>query len=150
MIDKQKELGKQEEELKKEEVESLFKERARVHIEVHGNVQGVFFRDLAKKEADKLGLTGWVKNTDNNSVEIIAEGAKSNLRKLIIAVIESDKQYSCCHLNNAHYLQDKVSCDCGQRQHNPCPIVAIAINRLHNFIHPNFWAEPNYNQFHQN
>jgi len=85
MIDQQQELGKKEDELKKKLVEDLFTERARVHVEVHGRVQGVFFRDFAKREADKLGLTGWVRNTNNNSVEVVAEGEKSQLRKLIIA-----------------------------------------------------------------
>lgn len=84
MIDRQQEQGKQEDELKKQEIEGMFAERARVHIIVSGKVQGVFFRDYTKKEADKLGLTGWVKNTDNG-VEIIAEGDKNKLRKLIIA-----------------------------------------------------------------
>lgn len=86
MIDRQHEQGKQEEALKRKEVESLFAERARAHIIAHGKVQGVFFRDFTKKEAQKLGLTGWVKNRDDGTVEIVAEGDKSKLRKLILAV----------------------------------------------------------------
>ncbi len=85
MIDRQLEHGKKEEESKKEEIAALFKERARVHIIVHGKVHGVFFRDYAKKEADALGLTGWAKNTDGGAVEIVAEGDKPILRKFIIA-----------------------------------------------------------------
>ena len=83
MIDRQLEQGKKEEEIKKEEVVSLFSERARVHIVVHGKVQGVFFRDFAKKAADELGLTGWVRNT-NNEVELVGEGDKRRLRELVI------------------------------------------------------------------
>lgn len=85
MIDRQIEHGKQEDELKKKEVNELFKERARVHITVSGKVQGVFFRDYISKEAKPLGLTGWVRNTDDGNVEIVAEGDKSQLRKLVIA-----------------------------------------------------------------
>ncbi|VVB80788.1 Acylphosphatase [uncultured archaeon] len=66
-----------------DEIQSLFKERARIHILVYGKVQGVFFRDYTKKEADKLGLTGWVKNIDD-AVEIIAEGDKTKLREFIL------------------------------------------------------------------
>lgn len=85
MVDRQLEHGKKEEEQKRKEVLDLFKERARVHIIVHGKVQGVFFRDYAKKEAEKLGLTGWVKNTKTETVEITAEGDKLELRKFIVA-----------------------------------------------------------------
>jgi acylphosphatase len=84
MVDKQLEQGKKEEELKRKEVAELFKERSRVHILVRGKVQGVFFRDYAKKEADKLQLTGWVRNTHDGGVEIVAEGDKTCLRRFIV------------------------------------------------------------------
>lgn len=84
MVDRQLEQGKKEEEVKRQEILELFKERARVHMIIHGKVQGVFFRDYAKKAADTFGITGWVKNI-NESVEIIAEGEKPKLREFIIA-----------------------------------------------------------------
>ena len=84
MVDRQLEHGKKEEDVKRQEILELFKERARVHITVHGKVQGVFFRDYAKKIADSLGVTGWVKNIDD-SVEIVAEGDKPKLREFIVA-----------------------------------------------------------------
>lgn len=84
MVDRQIEHGKKEEDLKRKEIEHLFQERARVQITVHGKVQGVFFRDYAKQQADKLGITGWVKNTNENTVEIVAEGEKMKLREFII------------------------------------------------------------------
>lgn len=47
----------------------------RAKVIVHGTVQGVFFRDYAKAEALKLGLSGWVKNLKNGtSVETVIEG----------------------------------------------------------------------------
>jgi len=46
-------------------------------------VHGVFYRDYAKKTADSMGITGWVKNT-NSTAEIVAEGDKMQLRQLII------------------------------------------------------------------
>ncbi len=66
-----------------DEIKQLFTERARAHITVSGKVHGVFFRDYTKKTADKLGVTGWVKNTDH-AVEITAEGEKTTLRKFIL------------------------------------------------------------------
>lgn len=84
MVDRQLEHGKREEDLKRKEIDSLFKERARVRIVVRGKVQGVFFRDYVKKEAEKMQLTGWVKNTDDGAVEIVAEGDKSCLRQFIV------------------------------------------------------------------
>ena len=79
MVDRQLEHGKKEDELQKEEIAELFKERSRVHIHVYGKVHGVFYRDHAKKTADSMNITGWVKNT-NDSVEIVAEGDKMQLR----------------------------------------------------------------------
>jgi acylphosphatase len=61
-------------------------EKQQVHIIVSGRVQGVFFRDFTQRQATKLGLSGWVRNTDNGEVEIIAEGDKIKLNQLIEAV----------------------------------------------------------------
>ncbi|MDO8560807.1 MAG: acylphosphatase [bacterium] len=51
-------------------------------IIVHGHVQGVFFREKAKKIADKFDLTGWIKNESGGAVQILAEGKKEHLDKL--------------------------------------------------------------------
>ncbi len=51
---------------------------------VYGRVQGVYFRDFTSRHAVELGLTGYVCNLhDWNTVEIRAEGERSNLEKLI-------------------------------------------------------------------
>ena len=52
-----------------------------IHVFVTGRVQGVFFRISAQDKANKLNLTGWVKNIFNNAVEIIAEGSREELSK---------------------------------------------------------------------
>lgn len=54
-----------------------------LNIKIYGLVQGVFFRAEAKEEADKLGLTGFVKNMPDGSVYIEAEGEKNKLDKFI-------------------------------------------------------------------
>lgn len=48
--------------------------KKRGHFICHGCVQGVFFRASAQDEAEHLGLTGWVRNCPDGSVEIMAEG----------------------------------------------------------------------------
>lgn len=54
----------------------------RVHLKISGRVQGVFFRAHTKKKATSLGLTGWVKNTEDG-VEVVAEGENGKLKALI-------------------------------------------------------------------
>ena len=45
-----------------------------LHFLVKGRVQGVGFRWFVQREAAELGLRGWVKNTDQGHVEIVAAG----------------------------------------------------------------------------
>ena len=59
------------------------KTESRVHIIVSGNVQGVFFRAKTKEAADRLKVSGWVKNKMDGTVEIIAEGNKDSVDRLI-------------------------------------------------------------------
>jgi acylphosphatase len=51
-------------------------EGARAHLFIKGRVQGVFFRAYARNVAVKLGLSGWVKNLYDGSVEAVFEGDK--------------------------------------------------------------------------
>ena len=55
----------------------------RAHITVHGRVQGVFFRANTIKMARELGLKGYTRNMPDGTVEIITEGPKDNINKLI-------------------------------------------------------------------
>jgi len=48
---------------------------------ISGHVQGVFFRKTTKQKADELGITGWVRNTDDGNVEIHAEGSPEVLEQ---------------------------------------------------------------------
>ena len=56
--------------------------KARVHIVVEGRVQGVCFRFECRRLAIQLGLRGWVKNLDDGSVEIVAEGEKDAVERM--------------------------------------------------------------------
>lgn len=54
-----------------------------VHVFLSGRVQGVGFRRNIKHQADKLRVTGWVKNLPDRRVEIMASGKEEKLEKLI-------------------------------------------------------------------
>ena len=54
-----------------------------VHILISGKVQGVYYRASCLEVAQKLGLTGWVKNLSTGQVEVLAQGEKEKLEKLI-------------------------------------------------------------------
>jgi acylphosphatase len=55
----------------------------RVHARIRGRVQGVAFRAYTQDEAERLGLSGWVRNREDGSVELWAEGDETALRTLI-------------------------------------------------------------------
>ncbi|MBU1118926.1 acylphosphatase [Patescibacteria group bacterium] len=56
--------------------------KRRTRLIVHGAVQGVFFRENTVKYATMHGITGTVRNCDDATVEIIAEGDENALDKL--------------------------------------------------------------------
>ena len=56
---------------------------ARARILIGGRVQGIFFRQFTKVNADKLGLMGWVRNNEDGQVEVVVEGKKDKIDELI-------------------------------------------------------------------
>ncbi|MGH7860090.1 MAG: acylphosphatase [Candidatus Binatia bacterium] len=56
----------------------------RAHLRISGRVQGVFFRGSTEEEARSLGLTGWVRNCSDGSVEVLAEGDEKRVERLIL------------------------------------------------------------------
>jgi acylphosphatase len=56
---------------------------ARLHAEVYGEVQGVGFRVFVLRHAMELGLTGWVRNRGDGSVELTAEGSRTALESIL-------------------------------------------------------------------
>ncbi len=53
-----------------------------LQLTVRGRVQGVYFRASTQREARRLGLSGWVKNRPDGSVEVLAEGEEASIREL--------------------------------------------------------------------
>ncbi len=56
--------------------------KARVHVFVDGRVQGVFFRQETKQQAERLGVTGWVRNLQDGRVEAVFEGEETAVEAL--------------------------------------------------------------------
>ncbi|MGC9468854.1 MAG: acylphosphatase [Anaerolineae bacterium] len=57
-----------------------------VHLIARGRVQGVGFRYYTRVHADRLGLSGWVRNRQDGTVEVWAEGTEGQLKQLIRAI----------------------------------------------------------------
>ena len=58
-------------------------EPARAILKIRGRVQGVYYRASMVREAQQLGLTGWVMNCDDGSVAAVAEGPRHAIESLI-------------------------------------------------------------------
>jgi acylphosphatase len=52
------------------------------HLEISGRVQGVGFRYSMQREAARLGLTGWVRNRRDGSVEALVQGDEAAVVRL--------------------------------------------------------------------
>ncbi|MDQ3910687.1 MAG: acylphosphatase [Actinomycetota bacterium] len=55
----------------------------RAHVYVSGRVQGVSFRDAARSQAEKVGLNGWIRNTQDGRVEAVFEGDSDTVQQMI-------------------------------------------------------------------
>lgn len=54
------------------------------HVIVSGFVQGIGYRSFVKKNAVKLGLTGFVRNIENGRVEALFQGDKEKIEEMIL------------------------------------------------------------------
>lgn len=61
-------------------------EQKTLHAIIDGHVQGVGFRYFVKDAAERLQLTGWVRNRYDGSVELAAEGDAAHLQALLDAI----------------------------------------------------------------
>jgi acylphosphatase len=55
----------------------------RRRVVVHGDVQGVFFRDTARERARAHGVAGWVTNRGDGAVEAVFEGSEEDVDRLV-------------------------------------------------------------------
>ncbi|WXG40495.1 MAG: acylphosphatase [Candidatus Freyarchaeum deiterrae] len=57
--------------------------KVRAHVFVSGRVQGVYFRQHTKDEADRVGVNGWVRNLSDGRVEALIEGEKEKVEEMV-------------------------------------------------------------------
>jgi len=55
----------------------------RARVVVHGDVQGVFFRDTVRGAAAERGVAGWVRNNDDGTVEAVFEGPGDEVEAMV-------------------------------------------------------------------
>jgi acylphosphatase len=55
----------------------------RRHVRAHGRVQGVFFRDSVRREAERRGVAGWARNCADGTVEVVFEGPPDDVGALV-------------------------------------------------------------------
>ncbi|MCK8823855.1 acylphosphatase [Fuchsiella alkaliacetigena] len=58
-------------------------EKKAIKVSVAGRIQGVGYRAFVQQKATKLGLKGYIRNSDGSEVEVIAEGAEDSLEELL-------------------------------------------------------------------
>lgn len=71
---------------------------ARLHAVVEGRVQGVYFRATARREASARGLSGWVRNRWDGSVEVVAEGRRSALESFEVFLHQGPPSAQVTHV----------------------------------------------------
>jgi acylphosphatase len=57
--------------------------KTRAHIIVTGKVQGVFFRQNTKRQAQSHGVCGWVSNLPDGRVEAVFEGEDADVKEVV-------------------------------------------------------------------
>ena len=55
----------------------------RRHVVIHGLVQGVYFRETVRRGAERHGVTGWVRNNRDGTVEAVFEGDSAAVQALV-------------------------------------------------------------------
>lgn len=64
--------------------------KIRKHIIFYGQVQGVGFRYRARYAAQRTGVTGWVRNEYDGSVEMEVQGTEAAIDQMILLIEQSD------------------------------------------------------------
>ena len=77
-----------------------------LHFLVQGRVQGVGFRWFVHREASELDLRGWVRNTEDGDVEVVAAGSAEDLDELRHSLRRGPRGSRVDHLLE-HHLDEK-------------------------------------------
>ena len=76
-----------------------------LHFLIKGRVQGVGFRWFVHREASELDLRGWVRNTEDGDVEVVASGNATDLAELRASLRRGPRGSRVDNLIE-HYLDD--------------------------------------------
>ncbi|MGA8090431.1 MAG: acylphosphatase [Terracidiphilus sp.] len=77
-----------------------------LHFLIQGRVQGVGFRWFVHREASELDLRGWVRNTEDGDVEVVASGTAEDLAELRTSLRKGPRGSRVDRLIE-HYMDDK-------------------------------------------
>ena len=69
--------------LKMNQIKDESNEMQRIHLIISGRVQGVLFRANTKRQAELIGVKGWVRNLDDDKVEAVAEGSEELIKRFV-------------------------------------------------------------------
>lgn len=83
-----------------------------IHFLIQGRVQGVGFRWFVQREASEIGLHGWVRNTEDGDVEVVAAGDAEEMAELR-ASLKRGPRGSRVDRVIEHTLQDSEARDLG-------------------------------------
>jgi acylphosphatase len=67
-------------------------ETIRRRVVVHGQVQGVFFRDSTREHAEAEGVAGWASNREDGAVEVVLEGPAEAVERVLGFLREGPRQ----------------------------------------------------------
>lgn len=81
-----------------------------LHFLVQGRVQGVGFRWFVHREASELDLRGWVRNTEDGDVEVVAAGEAADLAELRASLRRGPRGSRVDHVIE-HYLEESEAAD---------------------------------------
>jgi acylphosphatase len=81
-----------------------------LHFLIQGRVQGVGFRWFVHREASELDLRGWVRNTEDGDVEVVASGTAEDIAELR-ASLKKGPRGSRVDRVVEHHLDEAEACD---------------------------------------
>lgn len=87
----------------------------RAHLHISGIVQGVGYRWHARREAQGLGLTGWVRNLDDGRVEAVLQGAREQVERMIKWCYRGPEEARVSDIEVAYEEPDSEFTDFGVR-----------------------------------
>jgi acylphosphatase len=76
-----------------------------LHFLIQGRVQGVGFRWFVQREASELDLRGWVRNTEDGHVEVVAAGLPEDLQELRSSLRRGPRGSRVDHLIEHHLAE---------------------------------------------